>query len=100
MKTKTLRKEKAVGPRGFSRWVNPKMRGYLMACCDCGLVHEMEFKAFEVGKTYADGSYTMKPLPTTKVQVSLRARRAERYTAQQRRRMRVSPNKVRSLCGG
>lgn len=24
-------------------WVKPKKRGYLMACCDCGLVHRMDF---------------------------------------------------------
>ena len=24
-------------------WVWPKMRGYKMECCDCGLIHEMDF---------------------------------------------------------
>lgn len=24
-------------------WVSPKRRFYHMACCDCGLVHRMEF---------------------------------------------------------
>lgn len=27
---------------GWSEWVHP-LPGYLMKCCDCGLVHEMEF---------------------------------------------------------
>ena len=39
-----LRNEPPVGPRGFSRWVEPVQRGYLLECCDCALVHEMEFR--------------------------------------------------------
>lgn len=36
-------------PRAFpkqraGRWVQPKRIGYLMACCDCGLVHRMDFR--------------------------------------------------------
>jgi hypothetical protein len=27
---------------GWSEWVHP-LPGYLMGCCDCGLIHEMEF---------------------------------------------------------
>ena len=26
------------------RWVYPKRRGYRLACCDCGLVHIVNFK--------------------------------------------------------
>jgi len=26
------------------QWVRPIRRNYRMACCDCGLVHRMEFK--------------------------------------------------------
>jgi hypothetical protein len=25
-------------------WIQPVRRGYRMACCDCGLVHEMDFR--------------------------------------------------------
>ena len=30
-----------VGP---GEWVKPKRKYYYMGCCDCGLVHKMEFK--------------------------------------------------------
>jgi hypothetical protein len=30
------------GEDGWSEWVHP-LPGYLMQCCDCGLIHEMEF---------------------------------------------------------
>jgi hypothetical protein len=29
---------------GWSRWVQPIRRGYKMTCCDCGLVHTMDFR--------------------------------------------------------
>ena len=25
-------------------WVQPRRRGYKMQCCDCGLVHRMDFR--------------------------------------------------------
>jgi hypothetical protein len=28
----------------WSEWVNPNAEQYFMKCCDCGLVHEMQFK--------------------------------------------------------
>ena len=27
-------------------WVQPIRRGYKMACCDCGLVHRMDFRIY------------------------------------------------------
>jgi hypothetical protein len=30
-------------PGGWSDWVKPRRRFYRMACCDCKLVHELEF---------------------------------------------------------
>jgi hypothetical protein len=26
------------------RWIFPKRKGYLMRCCDCGLVHRLDFR--------------------------------------------------------
>ena len=56
----------------WSEWIQPRMRLYRMACCDCDLVHDMQFRvAFDRrGKPH----------------VQFRARRAPRLTAQLRRR--------------
>lgn len=27
-----------------NQWVQPVRKGYLMACCDCSLVHKMDFR--------------------------------------------------------
>ncbi len=31
-------------------WVKPKRRFYYMQCCDCGLVHKMEFAVQKDGR--------------------------------------------------
>lgn len=31
-------------------WVRPVRRGYKMACCDCGLVHRLDFKVVPYGR--------------------------------------------------
>jgi len=33
-------------------WVQPIRKGYKMACCDCGLVHKMDFKIEKQGKKH------------------------------------------------
>lgn len=52
---------------GWTDWVQPILKGYKLACCDCGLVHELEFDV-------EDG----RPI--------FRARRDNRATGQVRRR--------------
>lgn len=35
------------GEDGWSDWVRPVERGYKLSCCDCGLVHTMDFRVDE-----------------------------------------------------
>ena len=51
-------------------WVEPPMEGYLMACCDCGLVHKLNFRIVN-GR------------------VQLQAFRHNRSTAQKRRHLKT-----------
>ena len=32
------------GSPKFGEWVQPARRGYHLACCDCGLVHVIDFR--------------------------------------------------------
>lgn len=32
---------------GWCEWIQPIEKGYRMACCDCSLVHEMDFRIYE-----------------------------------------------------
>ena len=66
--TRRYRDEEAVHPDGWSRWVYPVMDGYKMSCCDCGLVHDMQFRVTD--------DYD---------RVEFRVRRNNRATAQVRR---------------
>lgn len=40
-----FKQHKVKKPYDWTGWVCPT-KTYLMKCCDCGLVHEMEFAAF------------------------------------------------------
>lgn len=46
MKSKRIRVEKEEAD-GWSRWVQPVTRGYLLACCDCSLVHRLNFRIYK-----------------------------------------------------
>jgi len=76
VKARRFRVEKAVDRRGFSRWVQPRMDRYLLSCCDCSLVHEMQFRIVTGGVKGGNSGQ--------KMHVQLRARRAERHTRAQR----------------
>jgi hypothetical protein len=62
------RKEASVDG-GWSRWVQPIRRSYKFCCCDCGLVHNMDFRV-------------------RKGRAQFRASRNNRSTAQVRRHMK------------
>lgn len=49
-----------------NEWVQPVRKDYKMACCDCGLVHNLDFRIY-------------------KGRVQFRARRNKRSTAMMRR---------------
>lgn len=56
-------------------WVQPVRRGYKMACCDCGLVHVINFRI-------------------RKGRIQLQASRNARSTAMKRRHDRAKARKV------
>lgn len=43
MSGRRFKQEHAVSDDGWSDWIHP-LPGYRMACCDCGLVHELELR--------------------------------------------------------
>jgi hypothetical protein len=53
---------------GWTRWIRPVMKGYRMACCDCNLVHELDFRVTKKGR------------------VELRAKRDDKSTKREWRR--------------
>jgi hypothetical protein len=68
VKYKRMHPEKQLGD-GWTRWVQPVPKGYLMECCDCGLVHRMNFR-------------------THRGRIQFKAQRASAYTKRARKRLR------------
>lgn len=76
-KRKRFKAVKAVSD-GWSAWQNPTMTGYLMKCCDCGLVHEVEFRVGKVTRVHADGKgWKGEPVPADEYRVQMRMKRGE-----------------------
>lgn len=66
-------KQVKVNKDGWSRWEMPIMKGYLMQCCDCHLIHEMEFEVVQAGEKKKGGWITATNVPNGRVR--MRARR-------------------------
>lgn len=65
----------------FSGWVQPDMEKHFLRCCDCGLVHEMQFRI--VPGKIVKGS----PQGGQEMAIVFRARRAVGETNRQRKAM-------------
>lgn len=74
------------GEEGWCEDQFPIMRGYKMACCDCGLVHDMEFDVFEIKKFNKDESFQGRIRKGKKWRVIIRAKRNNRSTGAMRRK--------------
>ncbi len=57
----------------------------MMGCCDCGLVHEVQFKVRKVVQRKARGIVISDSVPNGAFIVHFRARRAEGWTRLQRK---------------
>lgn len=73
------------GTDGWSEWRHP-LPGHRMACCDCGLIHEMEFRIVrQVGPEGPDGTWPSRAPKEKDLRVIFRAKRDKRATAAKRR---------------
>ncbi len=72
---------------GWTEWQTPP-RQYRTTCCDCGLVHDIEYRVIVVGRKRRDGSQKVLGLNPAGCQMQFRLRRNERSTAQFRRHAR------------
>lgn len=63
------------GKGGWTEWIHPAVdQNYLMECCDCGLVHEVQFGVFaEVNQKRTQFEVVDMPWP---LRAKLRVRRA------------------------
>ena len=67
----------------WSDWIFPVMNNYHMSCCDCGLVHTINFRALKFSRKKKKGTvYTI--LPKGEYRIEFKVRRNEKYTKQER----------------
>jgi hypothetical protein len=77
-----------------NEWQYPVMTNYQMRCCDCGLVHSMDFEVIAVKRCKGSKDKIMAySMPRTskgyELRIRLRARRNNKATAAGRRRHEV-----------
>ncbi len=66
---------------GWSDWIMPTpRRSYKMACCDCGLVHDMQFEPVEVKRKRGGWTEVLSVLDPQNHWFRMRARRNDRLT--------------------
>jgi hypothetical protein len=66
-----------IAPAQDNEIITPVMDDYRLTCCDCGLVHEMDFRALEVTEKFADDTWTYEALDPAKYRLMFRARRLD-----------------------
>jgi hypothetical protein len=70
--------------------ITPIMSGYKMSCCDCGLVHRLDFEVVEQFRNNPDGTWTgRKPRNKNPLRVVLIPARDNRSTGQHRRQCKA-----------
>ena len=70
-------KHEVENPYDWSEWVCPDPKSYLMKCCDCGLVHEAQFR---VAKYKPAPSDECEVVSDPDLQAQFRMRRSEQWS--------------------
>ena len=66
--------QEAVTEDGWCDWVCPKPKGYLMQCCDCELIHEVDFR---VVRYESEDSEVYEVVDDPNLQAQMRLRRRD-----------------------
>jgi hypothetical protein len=74
---------------GYGEWIRPRMRNFREQCCDCGLIHRLNFRI-------VDDNEGARP-PTKgrqhpRLHIEIRTRRDDRATAAARRSFKFTPD--------
>jgi hypothetical protein len=67
----------------YGEWTRPRLRNFREQCCDCGLIHRLDFRIVDQRKGRRVDSRGLK--------IEFRTRRDDRATAAARRTFRFTP---------
>jgi hypothetical protein len=81
----------------YGAWTRPRMRNFRDQCCDCGLIHRLDFRIVDDGEGAAPPKGRSRPSsgqarsrPSLKIE--FRTRRDDRATAAARRPFKFTPD--------
>lgn len=78
--------------------ITPLMKGYKLACCDCGLTHTLDFEVVQKIRDNPDGTWSgRKPRNADSLRVVLYPSRDNRATGQLRRHRQHPMSNTRSI---
>jgi hypothetical protein len=66
----------------YGEWTRPRMKNFREQCCDCGLIHRLDFRIVDNRKE--------RRAPVRDLKIEFRTRRDERATAAARRTFRFT----------
>lgn len=64
-------------PQIADTWIKPKMKGYRMMCCDCGLIHELDFQVVKILERRENGEIVYEVVGGHDYEIELMARRID-----------------------
>jgi hypothetical protein len=73
---------------GYGEWIRPRMRDFREQCCDCGLIHRLDFRIVDEGK----GARAPKRRSRPRLHIEIRTRRDDRATSAARRMFKFTPD--------
>ena len=72
-------KPMVAGRGGWCEWITPTMTGYLMQCCQCDLIHEVQFRVLQqTAPADVNGEWTARPIKNGRVEMRVRRLRKNR----------------------
>jgi len=81
-----MRKRLTYDVISYGEWTRPRMRDFREQCCDCGLIHRLDFRIVDERRATRSGRPGRRGL-----RVEFRTRRDDRATAAARRAFRFTP---------
>jgi hypothetical protein len=68
----------------YGEWTRPRMQNFREQCCDCGLIHRLDFRIVDERKGVRAGRRGLR--------IEFRTRRDDRATAAARRAFKFTPD--------
>jgi hypothetical protein len=76
----------------YGEWTRTRMRNFREQCCDCGLIHRLDFRIVDAREGVSPRGTKGRSRASSRLQVEFRTRRDDRATAAARRTFKFTPD--------